>query len=150
MKTSSVRAALATASAVLFTTSATVAAVSDLASLRTELDENGKGEEFAMIRCAGFYLSVLNYTGVDKLSEDTVSQSKMTIEQLLDRARELRETADQTGTDDKLIQAVLEVSNTYISRYQMNFEADGNAFSTDPVWNSDSDTCSIVRMSVMP
>lgn len=101
-----------------------------------------------MIRCAGFYLSVLNYTGAENLEAETAAQSKSMIEQMVYKASDLREQS--SGDDTKeIIQEVLAVSNKYLMRYRMNFEAKGDAFSTDPVWQSDSDTCAIVRASLM-
>ena len=123
-------------------------AASDMISLQEEVDDNGRGDEFALIRCAAFYLSVFNYTGEENLPAETAAQTKTTVERLLNSATELRE-ASAEPSDTTIVQDILAASDKYLMRYQMNYDASGDAFSTDPLWISDADTCSLVRDAVM-
>jgi hypothetical protein len=102
---------------------------------------DGAEETYALVRCAGLYLSVLEWAGEDRLGKETADKSKVTVANLIELATSMREPALQGEAEKSVFRDVRAISDEYLDRYKKNYALVGEAFGQDPMWNSDNDVC---------
>jgi hypothetical protein len=102
---------------------------------------DGAEETYPLVRCAGLYLSVLEWAGEDRLGPDTSQNTKLTVANLLNLAVELREPTLGAAAEQSVMRDIRTISDAYLSRYESNYALSGEAFGQDPMWNADNDIC---------
>jgi hypothetical protein len=109
-----------------------------------EAIRDGAEETYPIIRCAGLYLSVLEWAGEDRLGKETSDRTKLSVASLIEMATKMREPSIGPDAQDSVLRDFRGVSDLYLKRYQMNYASAGEAFGQDVMWKADNDTCQIL------
>jgi hypothetical protein len=112
--------------------SAAFASAEELKSL-DEAILSGSEETYPLVRCAGLYLSVLEWAGEDRLGKETSDNSKVTVANLLNLATEMRQPALGSAAEASVMRDIRAISDIYLERYQTNYASYGEAFGQDVI-----------------
>lgn len=112
----------------------------------SDLDNENVEPSYYFVRCAGFNLANLEWSGERTLDQTTVERIKMDIELLMHKAAIVR--ARRTGDDldwvSKIVlRDVSDIADLYLQRYKQNYASSGNAWQNDALWRSDLLSCKI-------
>ena len=110
----------------------------------SELIASGSEETYPLVRCAGLYLSGLEWAGEDRLGKDTSSQIKSTVAHIVDLAVEMRKKDLGNGAETSVLRDVRNISDGYLVRYEANYASSGQAWGSDSLWQSDTDVCNLL------
>jgi hypothetical protein len=109
-----------------------------------DLIANGSEQTYPLVRCAGLYLSGLEWAGEARMGEEATTQTKLVVARLIDLATEMRSVSLGDAASDSVLRDIRLISDMYLVRYETNYASTGQAWGLDAVWTSDSDVCDIL------
>ena len=89
--------------------------------------EGGAERSYPLVRCAAFYLSMLEWAGEDALGLEQSQTAKLTVYNLTRTASSIRAEASGSTEHD-----------------QSNYAAVGQAWGADALWADDQAVCSVL------
>ena len=120
-----------------------VGSTQELRPLR-DLVAAGTEETYPLVRCAAFYLSMLEWAGEDRIGKDATQRVKVAVAGLAGAASEMRATKNGSSaadTEGGVFEDIRAISDLYLSRYRTNYAVEGKAWENDTLWDSDSTLC---------
>ncbi len=109
--------------------------------------QEGAEDTYPLVRCGGFYLSMLEWAGEDVVGPEQSQIVKLTAYNLIHAAASMRAERSETTAQhqvDLALRDVRNISDLYLQRYQDNYAAVGQAWGADALWKDDQAVCSIL------
>jgi hypothetical protein len=110
----------------------------------SELIASGSEDSYPLVRCAGLYLSGLEWGGENRLGKDTTLKIKSTVAHIVGLAVDLRTKDLGDGAEASVLRDVRNISDGYLARYEANYASSGQAWGNDGLWQSDTDVCNLL------
>jgi hypothetical protein len=110
----------------------------------SELIASGAEDTYPLVRCAGFYLSGLEWAGEARLGAETSEQIKVSVEHIAQLASEMREPSLGQGARASVLRDIRSISDDYLARYETNYTTSGQAWGLDSLWQSDREICDLL------
>ena len=110
-----------------------------------DLDPKRVEQSYPLVRCAGFHLANIEWTGETRLGGDTVARTKAEIETFMQAAAWVRIGAtgdDPEWTSQIVLRDTSTIADLYLERYKKNYANSGAAWDGDPLWERDLKYCS--------
>jgi len=103
--------------------------------------ESGAEQTYPLVRCAGLYLSNLEWAGDEQLGLETATKTKLTISNLIELAIKLRSPNLGESAEESVYRDIRNISDIYLIRYEANYATTGEAWGSDAMWESDISIC---------
>ena len=107
----------------------------------SELIASGSEDTYPLVRCAGLFLSGLEWAGEIRLGPTESIKVKTVVGNIVEIATEMRKSSLGDGARVSVLRDVGNVSDAYVSRYKKNYATTGQAFGLDEMWQADTDLC---------
>jgi len=105
---------------------------------------------YPFVRCSGYYMSIMNYTGAkfSKEEQDGFTWASFTLAFAAAQVRHIKEGSRSPVKDyaENVTKDVERVADEYVKRMQRNYARSGNA--TDPLITGDGQMCKTIAEEV--
>ena len=102
---------------------------------------------YPIVRCAAFYQASVEWAGTNALGEESVTQSKSAIENLIIVATTLRQRrsgGELEHVAEVLFRDVAMIKELYLNDFQQSYSRTGSAWDGNSLWESDLQSCKYV------